>query len=612
MSDSARRFRIFPLLALWAINVCLLALAYQTRLPATIWVGGDDWLYTGGYLENLHSVTTDGATRFRFTRETSVVSFPFMGQTSPLEMTMRVNAWRPEGVRAVTLAVNGLALREIANGEWRTHRTVIMDTARFGANAFELGLASETFVPKDYDAHNADTRALGPALEWVTLTPQTAPNAPWWQNLTQPAWVLVLVVGLLGTLAYTGSVLLGAPRVGLTLGLALVVFFAAVVAFARVSAAAYLVPAAGVVLGALLLLTLRGTQTKKRGITVALVLGVICLAWGARWVAATHMPLSGDEQIYVPVSAQYADAIAGGRAAEILTSRENVEHPLFNKLAFAASMLINRASGGVSDLLSARYVSIAASALLTALLAFVNPIAAVALAVHSIQIQYASQAYLEALPALTIAVAIIAFERARVHGTRWLILSAVCLGLTAASKYIYAIAGFALFPFLVWRYRHTPLLVVVYGVAAAALFFVANPFLWTNPVGNFLETLSFHNRVSGSELVAEYARPVWWHLAYLSRLTDFNPGIPYVSLDTLVFIGGILGLPALWRHSRVYFAWFVVALVFLLLWNTKWEQYALTLITPLCLSFGFGLSDAAKRVFARHTRTTRSVAPASQ
>lgn len=612
MSESARRLWILPLLALWTINVCVLALAYQTRLPATIRVGGDDWLYEGGYLENLHSVTAEGATRFRFTRETSAVSFPFMGQTAPLEMTIRVNAWRPEGVRAVTLTLNGLALREIANGEWRTHRTVMTDTARFGSNAFQLGLASETFVPRDYDAHNADSRALGPALEWVTLTPQAPPNAPWWQNLTQPAWALVLAVGLLGTLAYTGSVLLGAPRAGLILGLAVVSFFAAVVAFARVSAAAYLVPATGVVLGALLLLTLRDAQTKRRWITVALVLGVICLAWAARWVTATHLPLTGDEQIYVPVSAQYAAAIAGGRAGEILSSRENVEHPLFNKLAFAASILLNRASGGVSDLLSARYVSIAASALLTALLAFVNPLAAVALAIHSIQIQYASQAYLEALPALTIAVAIIAFERARVHGTRWLVVSAVSLGLTAASKYIYAIAGFALLPFLLWRYRHTPLLVVMYGVAAAAAFFVANPFLWTNPVGNFLETLSFHNRVSGSALVAEYARPAWWHVSYLSRLTDFDPGIPYLSLDTLIFFGGILALPTLWRHSRVYFAWFVVALVFLLIWNTKWEQYALTLITPLCLSFGFGLSDAAKRVFARHKRTTRIVAPASQ
>lgn len=611
MSDSVRRIWIFPLLAFWVINVCALALAYQTRLPATIRVGGDEWLYTSAYLKNLHSVTADGTTRLRFTQEFSAVSFPFMGQTAPVEMTMRVNAWWPEGVRPVILTVNDLPLREIANGEWRTHRTVMTDTARFGANAFELGLESETYVPHDYDANNADLRALGPALEWVTLTPQTAPNAPWWAGLTQPSWALVLVVGLLGTLAHAGSVLLGTPRVGLILGFVLVGFFGLFVAFTRVSAAAYLVPATGVVLGALLLLSLRDPQLKKRGITVALVLGVICLAWTARWVTATHLPLSGDEQIYVPVSANYADAIAGGHAAEILTSRENVEHPLFNKLVFAASILINRMSGDVSELLSARYVSIAASALLTALLAFVNPIAAVGLAVHSIQIQYASQAYLEALPALTIAVAMIAFERARIHGTRWLVLSAVCLGLTAASKYIYAVAGFAILGFLVWRYRNTPKMIVLYGVIALVAFFVANPFLWTNPVANFLETLSFHNRVSGSELVTEYARPAWWHLAYLSRLTDFYPGIPYLSLDTLILLGGILGLPALWRHSRVYFAWFVVALVFLLLWNTKWEQYALTLITPVCLAFGYGLSDAARRVFARRKPTAPGIVPVS-
>lgn len=610
MSKITRRVWLVPLLTLWGITVCALALAYQTRQPHTLNVGGDDWLYLGGYMRDMHGVTDDGTARFRFTGETSSVSFPFMGQTALLEMTMRVNAWRPEGVRAVTLTVNDLPLREIANGEWRTHRTVMTDTARFGPNAFELGLASETFVPHEYDANNADRRALGPALEWVTLTPQTSPNTPWWSNLTQPAWELVLLVGLLGTLAYAGGVLLGAPRAGMLLALTLVAFFTLVVALARLAIAAYLLPATGVVLGGLLLLAQRDAQMKKRWVTVALVLGVICLAWAARWVAATHMPLSGDEQIYVPVSAQYAQAIANGRAAEILTLRENVEHPLFNKLAFAAAILVEQSSG-IPDLLSARYVSIAASALLTALLAFVNPIAAVGLAVHSIQIQYASQAYLEALPALTISAAVISFERARRHGTRWLLLSAICLGLTAASKYIYAIAGFAILPFLVWRYRHAPLLIVTYGVAALGVFFVANPFLWTNPAANFLETLTFHNRVSGSELVTGYARPAWWHIPYLSRLSDFYPGIPYLSLDTLIFIGGILGLPALWRYSRLYFAWFVVALVFLLLWNTKWEQYALTLITPLCLAFGFGLTDVARRIYSRRRQTKRVTAPAS-
>lgn len=611
MVDSARRNWLVPLLAFWIFNVGVLALAYQTRIPQTLHVGGDDWLYTGGYMRRMHEVTADATARFRFTQETSQVSFPFMGQISPLELTMRLNAWWPEGVRPVTLTVNGLPLREIANGEWRTHRTVMSDTAKYGGDVFALGMVTETFVPHEYDANNDDRRALGPALEWVTLTPTSAAGAPWWASFTQPAWELLLLVGLLGTLACTGSVLLGLPRAGLILAFALTAFFGLLVAFARISVAAYLLPATGVVLGTLLLLAQRELRMKKRWITIALVLGVILLAWTARWVTATHMPLSGDEQIYVPVSAQYADAVAQGRAGEILTSRENVEHPLFNKLAFAASILVARAGGGAGDLLSARYVSIAAATLLTALLAFVNPIAAVALAVQSIQVQYTSQAYLEALPALTIAAAMVMFERARTHGTRWLLASAVMLGLTAASKYIYAVAGFAILAFLVWRYRREPKWIVVYGALALVTFLVANPFLWTNPVGNFLETLAFHNRVSGSELVTDYARPAWWHIGYLSRLTDFNPGLPFLSLDTLIFIGGILGLPALWRHSRLYFAWFAIAVVFLLLWNTKWEQYALTLITPLCLAFGFGLTDAVRRVWARRKQTAHATMPAS-
>ena len=95
MLVSARRVWLIPLLAFWVFNVCVLTLAYQTRLPQTLNVGGDDWLYTGGYMQGMHEVTADGNARFRFTRDRAQVSFPFMGQTTPLEMTMRVNAWWP-------------------------------------------------------------------------------------------------------------------------------------------------------------------------------------------------------------------------------------------------------------------------------------------------------------------------------------------------------------------------------------------------------------------------------------------------------------------------------------------------------------------------------------
>ena len=51
----------------------------------------------------------------------------------------------PEGVRPVTLTVNDLALRDIANGEWRTHRTVMSDTARYGGTRLFSGWKARRF-----------------------------------------------------------------------------------------------------------------------------------------------------------------------------------------------------------------------------------------------------------------------------------------------------------------------------------------------------------------------------------------------------------------------------------------------------------------------------------
>jgi hypothetical protein len=590
---------VLPIAVLWLLTVTLLSLAYQTRFPQTVQVGGDDWLYQSGYLQGFTSVMSSDDARFRFTQDDARVNFPALGQTSSLELTTLVNAWSPEGAREVTLQLNNQPVRQVTNADWRTPRVVITNTQILASNA-TVGIQAETFVPHDYDANNPNRDALGAAVGWVTLTPRIESNASWWSLFTQPAWEWVFLVGLVATLAYIAGVTLGAARWGFVLAVASILFLTLVIALARIAVAAYIVPAIGIVLIALLLVYQKvGLISANRNWTrVLLILSVICLAWGTRFYTATHLPLSGDEQIYVPVSAQYADAMVQGDWNEILTSRTNTEHPLFVKLSFAAAMLFGKSVGIASELLSARFVSIAATTVLTALLAVVNPIAAAAFSMHSIQIHYSSQAYLEAIPALTISLAMIAFERAQKRGARWLYVSAVCLGLTAASKYIYAVAGFAILPFLIWRYKHTPYQIAIYAVLALVTFFVADPILWTNPVENFLDTLSFHRRVSTSELVNSYARPWWWHIVYLARL-EWNPGIPYVSFDTLIFIGGILGLPVLWRHSRVYFLWFVVALVFLFLWSTKWEQYALTLITPLCLAFGMGLNDAVRAFVPR-------------
>lgn len=570
----------------------------------TLHVGGDDWLYQNGYLGNFGAPVLINVPRFRYAGAQSEIHIPALGETTPLEIALALNAWSPEGARRVSLRLNDQPLRVITNGDWKIARIVVTDTTRLNPNHFVLALASDTFVPHEYDAHNASTAELGAAVESLTVTPRASADAPWWSQWTTPAWEFMFIAGLIATFAYAASALSSAPRVGLLFAILIVLFFGGVLAFARATVVSYIAPVCGVTLIILYLIydsrhNVAPVSLRQKFVRWILLLGIVCIAWGTRLALALELPLSGDEQIYVPVSAHYADALWSGRWFEILTSGENFEHPIFAKLLFAVANVVGKSAGGIPELFSARFASLIASTTLAAVLAFVNPLAAASFAIHSIQIQYASQAYLEAVPALTIALAMICFDRARARGTHWLCISAVCLGLTAASKYIYAVAGFAILPFLIWRYRRAPSKIFLYGMLALVAFFAADPILWTNPFGNFLQTLRFHQGVSSGELVNSYARPFYWHLLYLTRLAEWDAGLPYFSFDTIIFIAGILGLPALWRTSRVYFAWFVAALIFLLLWNTKWEQYTLTLITPLCLSAGSGLKSFGKWLVER-------------
>ena len=56
----------------------------------------------------------------------------------------------------------------------------------------------------------------------------------------------------------------------------------------------------------------------------------------------------------------------------------------------------------------------------------------------------------------------------------------------------------------------------------------------------------------------------------------------------LITLLALFGLDRLWRKQRVYVLWLGVALIFLLLWNTKWPHYVLILTAPLCLAAAEG------------------------
>lgn len=577
----------------WVLTAILLGLAYQMRAPLKLRVGGDDWLYAAGYLRGFYSPLYAEWGAFRATNGKGEVRLRGLGEQTPLEIAVRLNTWQPAGAVPVMFSVNGVNAREISSAEWKVQRVVISDTHLLNPDELVLGFQSETYIPAEYYPEYHLMYPTGIAIDSITLTsrPELAPAASLWERVVIPSWWLVGCVALLGSLAYLAALWLAMPqRWAFALAASVLVIFAVLVAFFRISAQAYLAPVA---MGAIVMLLLWNARWgRPRGARLLLLVCVLLLGWQLRLNLALHKPIDVDEQVYVPIGAHYADLLAKGEWSKVVNYTFNAEHPVFVKLAFAGAILAARALGaGDAELISARAVAVTASTLLVALLALLNPLAGAALALHAVAVQYGSEAYLEAVPALSAALAVVSFERARTRGTRWLYLSALLLGITAASKYIYAVAGFALAPFILARYWRRPRVMLSYGLIALGAFLLADPILWPDPAQRLYASLTFHQGIAQSQVVAAFNRQWWWHLAYLSRWSEYDPGIPFVSPDTLIFAAGILGLPSLWRRSRVYVAWFVCALLFLSIWQTKWEQYALTVISPWCLAAGWGATD---------------------
>jgi hypothetical protein len=354
------------------------------------------------------------------------------------------------------------------------------------------------------------------------------------------------------------------------------------------------------------------TEAKAKYVA-ALVIGLLALA--LRWRAVLMLPVDYDEPIYLDAASQFASAIQARDWPRLLSNRHTIEHPALVKLLYALGTLAR--GEGHAQLITARTISLLFGVLQVALLAALNPFAGFSLAIHTMSIKYTSQAYLEALPAFASLLAVFAFQRSkpqRDRPDRWLILSAVALGVTAASKYTYLVTALMLVPLLVWRHRHRlPLVALFLGIVLAA--FLALDFqIWVDPLGRLLDSLLYHPAYSQSLHVVSQHLPWWQQLRYLSRSIPWHPGVFLFSWDTIIFALALLGLPLLYRRRPLYAAWWVLGVIVLLIWPTRWPQYTLIVAAPLCLSAGMLLS-AGVEWLDEHTgllRALRTLAPGQE
>jgi len=242
----------------------------------------------------------------------------------------------------------------------------------------------------------------------------------------------------------------------------------------------------------------------------------------------------------------------------------------------------------------ARGVSIVGGVGLAGLLAAVHPVAGLSAAAHTLHAKYTSQGYLEAWPMLWMFAGLLAWRRGREDDrTRWVVGFGLLWGLAAAGKMLHAVPGILMaVHWLVRRPRRLGWLFVL----PALVFLVANPVLWSDPVGGLGAVMDHHVRYSDTLLNSGVHTAPWAPIVYLGGggPAEWHPDVFPVTADGVILVVGLLGLAVgSWVRgpdrglARMASAWFGLGLAVLMSWPTRWSQHALLLVVPVCLGVGW-------------------------
>lgn len=346
------------------------------------------------------------------------------------------------------------------------------------------------------------------------------------------------------------------------------------------------------------------------------ILLVIAIAWIARARAVDKLPIDYDEDDYLRASQEYTHLIRTSNWLGFQEANYRPEHPPLAKILMGFSLLsapeeqltpdapttAQPNKNLPADLVKpARTLNAIFGLLTVILLAIFDPLAGLTLGLHTFTIKYVSQIMLEALPALTSLVTVLAYLQSKKHKSKtgWLAASAIFLGLTAASKYLYCVVAFAILTdwFLESKrqndLRNFYKQVIFWGVLALVIFFAADPYLWPNPIQRLKESVFYHAAYSsGAAEVQNAGYPFWQPFAWITMSpATWSKESFFITPDFFIALFAFLGLAALWKKERVYVLWLGFAFLFLLFWPTKWPQYIVIFTVPLSLSASLGIQQ---------------------
>ena len=202
-------------------------------------------------------------------------------------------------------------------------------------------------------------------------------------------------------------------------------------------------------------------MNKKNVLTILSIFIVIALAWALRLRAVNLLSIDYDEDDYMRAGQEYTHLIRTSNWSGFLETNYRPEHPPLSKIIIGISLLTAPEETLTPDAATtagpnnhmpqslikpARTVNAILGTLTVLVLALISPLAGLLLATHTFTIKYVSQIMLEALPALTSLVTVLAYVQSKKKNgnIKWIVTSAIFLGLTAASKYLYCIVAIAI------------------------------------------------------------------------------------------------------------------------------------------------------------------------
>lgn len=314
-----------------------------------------------------------------------------------------------------------------------------------------------------------------------------------------------------------------------------------------------------------------------------------------RLPASTTLTMDADEPIYLAASVEAGEAIQDRDWSRLSNPRLNPEHPgLVKALNGIAISRSPNPDDLITGLITIRSLSLMAGLCAVGLAATVHPLAGLALATHTIHAKYSSQGYLDSLPMLWMALAMLLAWRNRsiARGSLWWLIGG-CWGAALAGKWLHGLPGLVILFFIPgWRARAQ---VAVTGLLGWVLL---DPSMWSGPVNAVVQKLTLHRDYAASlSTETTWIDPLWMLVS--GGPSRWHPEVFPVSLDPL---WAALGVAGVWRarqdpFARYLLAWMAVPLAVMMMWETRWPQHTMALVMPLCLSAGLlmrGSQDSAR------------------